>query len=181
MASEAQKNGKPGDFLLIRTNHFVSKLIRFGQRDYGPEAQVWNHVALIVGDDQIVEALTGGVVLSPRSKYLASDTRLVVSLIHGASPGLPMVVETQSGVDMRANAVAFARSCVGESYGWATIAAIAVKVLTKGRVDFGISGTSICSGLVARSLERLGYIFSPYDPAELTPAYLAKTLGNNPR
>lgn len=167
---------REGDVLFVRTNHFVSKLIRFGQRDYGPEDAQWNHVALVVGGGTIVEALTGGVVLSPLSKYLASDTRVGTSLIHGASPGLPMVAETQSGVDMRANAVAFARSCVGESYGWATIAAIAVKVLTKGRIDFGVQGTSICSGLVARALERMGYDWNPYDPAELTPAFLVHNV-----
>ena len=77
---------------------------------------------------------------------------------------------------MRSNASMFARTCVGEKYGWATIAAIAVKTLTKGRIDFGIQGTSICSGLAARSLERLGYNFNPWDPAELTPAYLAKNV-----
>jgi hypothetical protein len=77
---------------------------------------------------------------------------------------------------MRHNAASFARSCVGEAYGWGTIGALAVKALTKGRIDFGVQGTSICSGLAARSLERLGYNFNPYDPAELTPAYLAKNV-----
>jgi hypothetical protein len=77
---------------------------------------------------------------------------------------------------MRANATSFARSCVGERYGWLTIAAIAVKVLTRGRLDFGIQGTTICSGLAARCAERLGYNWNPFDPAELTPAYLAKVL-----
>lgn len=168
---------KPGDLLLVETHHFVSRLIRFGQRGYPPADRRFNHVAVFVGDGMMVEALTSGVVLSPVDKYPAADTRVAVALAHGASPGLPMEAETQSWMDMRANAASFARSCVGEKYGWATIAAIAVKTLTKGRVDFGVQGTSICSGLAARALERLGYDWNPYDPAELTPAYLADRLG----
>lgn len=75
---------------------------------------------------------------------------------------------------MYGNTCAYARSCVGESYGWATIAAIGLKALTKGKFQFGVQGTSICSGLAAQSLERLGYNWNPWDAAELTPAYLAE-------
>jgi cell wall-associated NlpC family hydrolase len=159
----------PGDFLLVRTDHFVSKLIRFGQRDYGPDAAQYNHVALYVGDGMIVEALTSGVCLSKVTKYTTDQVRHV-----SAKPVAP----PWAAEAMRVNAAAFAKSCVGESYGWVTIAAIALKALTKGRLQIGVQGTSICSGLVARSLERLGYDFQPYDPAELTPAYLAKFAGD---
>ena len=159
----------PGDLLLIRTNHFVSKLIRFGQRGYGKDAARWNHVAVYVGGGQIVEALTQGVVLSKADKYPYLDTQPIKAQPRGLVLG-------EYGGAMRGNASMFARTCVGEKYGWATIAAIAVKTLTKGRIDFGIQGTSICSGLAARSLERLGYNFNPWDPAELTPAYLAKNV-----
>ncbi len=160
---------KPGDILFIKTNHFVSRLIRFGQRDYGPKASQYNHCAVYIGNAEMVEALTKGVVRSPISKYPASDVRIMSSLKSSLRP-------TVCDDLLRANASSFARSCVGESYGFLTIAAIAVKVLTKGEIDFGIQGTSICSGLCARSLERLGYNFSPYDPAELTPAYLYTIL-----
>lgn len=165
---------KPGDLLLVKTHHFVSRLIRFGQRGYGEPYESFNHVAVYVGDGEIVEALTGGVVLSPADKYPVGDTRVAVVLAHGASPGVPMEKETQSWLDMRANAVEFARSCVGDEYGWTTILCIALKVLFRGKLNFGVQGTAICSGLAARSLERLGYNFSPFDPAELTPAYLAR-------
>lgn len=166
---------QPGDFLLVQTHHFVSRLIRLGQRGYGREFARWNHVALYVGDGKIVEALTSGVVLSPLSKYPSSDVLAVEVKPLDAGTVTTASALSAAGV-MRSNAVAFARSCVGEHYGWATIAAIAVKVLTRGRLDFGVQGTSICSGLVARSLERLGYDWNPWDPAELTPAYLAKTF-----
>ncbi len=166
---------EPGDLLFVKTDHFVSKLIRFGQRGYGPDAAVWNHVAVYVGDGQIVEALTNGVVLSPADKYPVSDTRSIKSAAYGV--GLAEVADYDPNIAekaMRHNACEFARSCVGEKYGFATIAAIAVKVLMKGKLDFGVQGTSICSGLAARSLERMGYNWNPWDPAELTPAYLAK-------
>ncbi len=153
-----------GDYILVRTEHLVSRLIRWGQRGYGKDAAQWNHVALYVGDGMMVEALTNGVCLSPVDKYPASDVRHVSAQ---GDDGLPTDRE-------RAHAVAFAKSCVGERYAYVTIACIALKVLTKGRLQFGVQATSICSGLVARSLERIGMDFNPYDPAELTPAYLAK-------
>jgi uncharacterized protein YycO len=159
---------QPGDLLLVRTNHLASRLIRFGQRGYGAD-KVWNHVAVSVGNGELVEALTKGVVLSPENKYSPSDTRCIKTTAYGSLSPI-------AGKAMRHNATSFARSTVGEKYGWWTIAAIAVKALTNGRVDFGVQGTSICSGLAARSLERLGYNFQPYDPAELTPAYLAKNV-----
>ncbi len=158
-----------GDVLLVHTNHLVSRLIRFGQRGYGPEYARWNHVCLFVGEGQIVEALTKGVVLSPADKYPESDVRVV----EVKAPGLATAGCEKA---MRVNAAAFARSCIGEEYGWATIAAIALKVLTRGKFQFGVQGSSICSGLCARALERLGYDFNPWDPAELTPAFLAKEL-----
>lgn len=167
------ESAQPGDLLLIKTNHFVSKVIRWGQRDYGKEA-IWNHVAVVVGNRQIVEALTKGVVLSSIDKYLETDVRVLSVKAQLLSPNFNQkhIIDTA----MRANARAFACSCVGQSYGWLTIAAIVLKIFTKGRLGFGISGTSICSGLAARSLERLGYDWNPWDPAELTPAFLASYL-----
>lgn len=156
---------KPGDILMVRTNHFVSKLIRFGQRGYGKNAAQWNHVAIYVGNGEIVEALTKGVVCSYASKYPSSDVRII-------SVHCRRGYYWEADSAMRSNAVDFARSCVGEKYGFLTILAIAIKTLTKGKLDFNVQGTNICSGLAARSLERMGYNFNPYDPAELTPAFL---------
>src|ERR1039458_2269655 len=160
---------KPGDILLIRTNHFVSKLIRFGQRGYGKEAASWNHCGVCIGNFEIVEALTGGVVRSPINKYPTSDVRVLSPLKSSLRP-------TACDELLRANAVSFALSCIGEKYGLLTIFALACKVLNKGKIHFTIQGPSICSGLAARFLERLGYDFNPWDPAELTPAYLDTIL-----
>jgi uncharacterized protein YycO len=168
-------NIQPGDILMIRTDHFVSKLIRFGQRDYGKPASEYNHCAVCIGNAEIVEALTQGVVRSPISKYPASDVRVIN--VNPIVRGVSNPFERASAAEgMRANAVSFALSCVGEKYGFLTIFAIACKVLTKGKIDFNVQGTSICSGLAARSCERIGSNWNPYDPAELTPAYIDLTL-----
>lgn len=170
---------KPGDLLLVRTNHFVSKLIRFGQRGYGKDAAQWNHVAIYIGNGEIVEALTSGIVRGYASKYPSSDVRALVSKAKVADAKVVLLGDNTWEIlenAMRANAAAFAISCVGEKYGFLTIVAVAFKVLTKGKIDFNIQGTNICSGLAARSLERLGFNFNPYDPAELTPAYLDTVL-----
>ncbi len=163
---------KPGDILMVRTNHFISRLIRFGQRGYGKPASEYNHCAVCIGNFEIVEALTTGVVRSPISKYPTDDVR-VLKVISFPDDGK---YTTAGDTSMRVNAIAFALSCVGNGYGFLTILAIAIKVLTKGKIDFNIQGTSICSGLAARSLERLGYNWNPWDPAELTPAYLYTVL-----
>jgi hypothetical protein len=77
---------------------------------------------------------------------------------------------------LRANAVSFAQKRVGDRYGWSTIICIALKVLFKGRWNFGIEGTEICSGLAAQALERMGYDWYPHEPNGLTPAYLDTVL-----
>jgi len=50
---------------------------------------------------------------------------------------------------------------------------ITIGLLTGGNLSFGFNGQAICSGLVARSLERMGYNFNPRNPSEIMPADLA--------
>jgi uncharacterized protein YycO len=166
---------KQGDLIFVRTHHFVSKLIRFGQRSYGPQYAQWNHVAVYThttnGKHYVVEALTSGVTKSCLDKYAPAD------LLH--KPAVPRALVRTHPVEanLRFNAAAFAENHVGDKYGFLTIAAIALKVLFKGKLNFGVQGSDICSGLAARSLERMGYDFGQYDPGELTPAYLVELLG----
>jgi hypothetical protein len=70
-------------------------------------------------------------------------------------------------------AATFARSCVGAQYGWVSIVSITISLITGGRFAFAIDGQLICSGLVARSLERTTAIFK-HDPARIMPAELAE-------
>jgi hypothetical protein len=160
---------RPGDFILTHGNEWTSKLIRFGQslRYRGALAKYtyWNHTALIVDTKgAIVEALGTGVAL--RS-------------IHDYEPTQYTVVRIDATEEDRLQAATFARSCVGSEYGWVSIVSIAISLLTGGGFAFAIDGQLICSGLVARSLERTTAIFK-HDPARIMPAELAEIYAVEP-
>ena len=160
---------RPGDFILTHGEEWTSRLIRFGQsiRYRGASAKYtyWNHTALVV-DDQgaVVEALGTGV--ARRS-------------IHDYDPTQYTVVRINASDADRAEAAAFACSAVGAEYGWVTIASIAFSLVTGGKFAFAIDGQLICSGLVARSLERTTAIFT-HDPARIMPAELAEIFAVDP-
>ena len=158
---------QPGDFILVSTDGWSARLIRFGQtlRFYGPDRKYvrWNHAAIIVSTDgDIVEAMPHGVVLAHLAKYTPKEYAIVRidALVRGAD---------------REEVVAFARWCVRERYGWLTIISIALTILTGSKFVFGVDGQSICSGLVARSLERTTAIFQQ-SSSHIAPADLAKTF-----
>lgn len=160
---------RPGDFILTHGDEWTSRLIRFGQslRYRGGSAKYtyWNHTALVVDDDgAIVEALGAGV--ARRS-------------IHDYDPTQYTVVRIDASDADRAETAAFARSTIGAPYGWITIASIAISLVTGGKFSFAIDGQLICSGLVARSLERTTLIFR-HDPARIMPAELAELFHVDP-
>lgn len=160
---------QPGDFILTHGDEWTSQLIRFGQslryRGARTKYTFWNHTALIVdGRGAIVEALGTGV---------AQRT------IHDYDPTQYTVVRIDASDDDRAQAARFATSCVGASYGWVAIASIAFSLVTGGKFGFAIDGQLICSGLVARSLERTNAIFK-HDPARIMPAELAEIYKVDP-
>jgi hypothetical protein len=160
---------RPGDFILTHGDQWTSRLIRFGQslRYRGPKAKYtyWNHTALVVDmKGAIVEALGTGVTL--RS-------------IHDYEPTQYTVVRIEASDEDRAQAATFARSCVGAAYGWLTIVSIAFSLVTGGGFAFAIDGQLICSGLVARALERTNAIFK-HDPARIMPAELAEIYDVDP-
>lgn len=156
----------PGDFILTHNDAFAARLIRFGQslRFHGADRKYirWNHAAMIVSaDGRIIEALGGGVVENSLDKYAQTEYQLV---------------KTDHVVDMpkdREQVVAFARWCLDEPYGWTTIVSIGLSMLTGLKFNFGFDGQCICSGLVARALERTRAIFTR-TPSHITPADLAK-------
>ena len=61
----------------------------------------------------------------------------------------------------------------GSSYSRLSTVSIALSMLTGSRLTFFIDGQFVCSGLVARALERTGSIFDR-DSAHIAPADLAK-------
>ena len=156
----------PGDFILTHGSTFYGRLIRFGQylRFRGPDRKYawWNHTALIVSESgDLIEAFgTDGVVSTNIASYAPTDYTLV-QLGSLARPG------------DREQVVAYARWALGQRYGWITIVSIALNLLTGGKVNFGIDGQSICSGLVARALERTSAIFDR-SPSHTMPADLAR-------
>jgi hypothetical protein len=169
-AGEAAVRFEPGDFLLTHSDKWTSKLIRFGQRlrIHGDDRKYtyWNHAALIVSDGGgLIEALGPGVSRTDLSKYLGTEYHLV---------------RIGAGPEDRRQAVAFAEWAAGEPdgegrqrYGFLTVVSIAYTALTGGKFTFGIEGRAICSGLVARAMERTGAIFNR-TPTHIMPADLAK-------
>ncbi len=147
----------PGDFILIHGTGFFDRVIQFGQSlRFKGEVTKYNHAALITSPDgKLIEALGHGVKETHISKY---PTHTLVGIT--ATP------------EDRAEAVAFATSCLSDGYGWTTIVSTALCLLLGLKFSFGFEGQDICSGLVARSLERTNSIF-PRDPSHMTPADLA--------
>ncbi len=160
---------RAGDFMLTHGDEWTSRLIRFGQslRYRGASAKYayWNHTALFVDDDGgIVEALGTGV--AKRS-------------IHDYDPTQYTVVRIDASDEDRGEAATFACSTIGATYGFLTIVSIAISLVTGGKFSFAIDGQLICSGLVARSLERTTLIFR-HDPARIMPAELAEMFEVDP-
>jgi hypothetical protein len=162
----------PGDFILTHSNGLFGHLIRFGEslRYWGKNAKYarWNHAALITAPNgDLIEALSCGVVRSPLSRYMPTE----YFLIH--------LHDDDADVRDREQSVAYAVYCLGQRYGWLTICNIALALLTGCKFTFGIDGQVICSGLVARCLERTSIIFDGA-ASNISPADLAKQFRVEP-
>lgn len=155
---------RPGDFLLTHSKTWTGRLIRFGQRLRYTGADAifaqWNHAALFVNETgDIIEALGSGVQLRNVSVYRHTEYHVVY-------------LEDVCQED-RQEETAFADHCLNDAYGFLTDVSLGLSLLTGLKFAFGIDGQMICSGLVARSLERTGEIFE-VDTWRATPADLAK-------
>jgi len=169
-AGEEAQRFEPGDFILTHGDAWTSRAIRFGQRlrIHGADRKYahWNHAAIIVADNgDLIEALGRGTSRTQLSKYREAEYHLV---------------RITAGVEDRSQAVAFATWAAGGPdgsgrlrYGFLTIVSIAYTLLTGGKFTFGIDGQVICSGLVARAMERTEAIFNR-TPTHIMPADLAK-------
>lgn len=156
---------RPGDFILTHGRAWTSWLIRFGQllKYWGENRKYawWSHAAMIV-DDQgtIIEAIGSGVRKGDIRDYDSTDYQLIQ---------LGDIADPRD----REQVVAYANACMEQEYGYLTIVCIGLGLLSGLRLSFGVEGQSICSGLVARALERTDAIFDS-DPANIMPADLAK-------
>jgi uncharacterized protein YycO len=156
---------QPGDFILTHSRGLASALIRFGQglRFLARNRRYiwWSHAALIVSaQGDLIEAIGAGVRRSHISKYHSTDYQLVR-------------LGTLASTADREKIVRYAEWALGQEYGWLTIISISCGLLAGGRFTFGFDGQSICSGLVARALERSAAIFDR-SPSHIMPADLAK-------
>ena len=154
-----------GDFVLVAGTHFNSRLIRFGQklRIHGSDRRHvrWTHAALIVDrDGSLIEAVGTGVRRWHLDRYRDDDY---------------VVVRIHTSEENRDEVVRFAEWALerGSSYSRLSTVSIALSMLTGSRLTFFIDGQFVCSGLVARALERTGSIFDR-DSAHIAPADLAK-------
>lgn len=160
---EDDPDPQPGDFILTHGGEFFSRVIHFGQglRFMGNDRAYtyWNHSALIVSaDGALIEALGPGVQRNTLAAYQGTQYT---------------VVHIEASDEDRRQMVAFAEHWVGGQYDWAKIVSITLSLLTGLKLSFGFPGQQICSGLVARALERTNAIFDE-EPSHVMPAHLAK-------
>lgn len=163
---------RPGDVVLAHSRltrnpaSWFGVAIRFGQWLYRPtrEFRWFNHAALIVSPSgDLVEALGRGITRTHISAYDRADIRIAP---------VEMSVEDWHQIEF------FANWNVGYRYGFATIASIALWLLFRAEFFFSSKG-AICSGFVARAMERAGYVFDR-PPSHVMPADLARMLGVRP-
>ena len=114
---------------------------------------------MIVSDDgDLIEALGAGVKRTKLSKYEQTEYHLV---------------RIEASAEDRGEVVAYAEWCLDQPYGFLTIISIGLGLLTGAKFTFAFDGQTICSGLVARALERTKAIFNR-TPSHIVPADLAK-------
>jgi hypothetical protein len=150
---------KVGDFILCHRKGFISWLIRTFTRSH------WSHAALVISEEGLLqEALTRGVVRTPIEAYRDIEYTLVRTFCLAVDQ-----IEIRS----------FADYTLGERYGKLTIACVAMAILTHWHMTIGFQGQAICSGLVARALERAGWWFGVL-AEDVSPARLAQVAGVEP-
>jgi hypothetical protein len=62
----------PGDFLLTDIDGWVGKGVAVGQFILG-DSSPFEHAALVISPTEVVEAMPGGAIISPISKYLGPE------------------------------------------------------------------------------------------------------------
>lgn len=153
----------PGDFILVKGTAWYSHCIDFGEwLRYGKRPfHEYSHAAMIVGaNGDLVEALSNGVDKTHISKYPISQYTMF---------DVTTVCSTASD---RQRVVNFALNCVGMRYDYLDILSISISLLTGTKLSVSTSNHLICSGLVARALERSTAIF-PRPSQQMMPADLA--------
>jgi uncharacterized protein YycO len=161
----AEKNSyKPGDFILTHEKGWHNALIVWGQslkyRGKNRKYNRWSHAAIIVSEQgNLIEAVGSGVRKNHLDNYKDTEYHLVK-------------IDAYADDRDRARMVKFAEACLHHKYGYWNIASIALSLLLGTNISFAFDGQTICSGLVARALERTDVIFKK-SPTHIMPADLA--------
>jgi len=161
----------PGDFILTHRDQLPSLIIAFGQalRFRGEDKPFahYSHAALVVGaGGQLAEALSKGVKETNIEKYAGVE-------YHYVKLDLSQLE--------RDRVIIYGREMVlrHERYSYLGILTLSLQLLTGARVSVTTDGHTICSGLVAKALERTAAIF-PRNAGCMMPADLAKYYGVRP-
>lgn len=159
-----------GDLLLVRHHGFVASGIRGACRlrcPRGVSRADWaefcavNHAATAVSSKRIAQEEARGMVLTPVEEF--DYVALAVVRMHAAP------------VQLHA-AAAYAKSCVGDGYGFLQIPADFLNALTGLELSFGFGNRMVCSTAACLSAERTDFI--PDRAAGcVTPPHLAWYFG----
>ena len=160
---------KPGSIGVSHTPGAMGRLIRLGEAIRFKRGSRWNH-AFIVSDETdengspyLIQAQMSGV----------TDTMTLAEL-----PGEWEILPMPKGVN-RARVLQFAKAQVGIQYGFLTILAIALDILTWNWFPSFRAARKqswICSALAFESLRFGGYLRNVVDIYETTPAELYNFL-----
>ncbi len=150
----------PGDFILTTSPGFLHTIIKIGQSfRFNKRLATYTHCALVISKQgDLIEADGGGIQYRHLREYIPRDY---------------VYVHTRATPEDREEVVTFAKSCSGEPYGWLTALSIGISLLSGLKFSFGFEAQAVCSGLVARALERTSFI-PPVDASHISPALLAQ-------
>ena len=160
---------KAGDVVLMHTNGFMGRAIRFAQRRVMESRWTnFNHVGILhekVGKDwTVIQAQPQGITAHGLLSEMAPDGNYEII-------PLPKVVKA-------ADVLSFARQQVGKEYGFASAASVAVDMILPKQVCLRKADTWICSGLVMGALWYAGLPEALHvdDLYSITPAEVAAIL-----
>jgi hypothetical protein len=142
----------------------------------------FNHAAIALDDQRMIEATNRGVVISPIE---SADEITVIPMAVVDSPRwdpaivcmdafIPCRLTVYVGND-RDEVLAWAAGRVGWKYGYVNAAICGLRNMWPG-LQIKVGNTAICSELVAESLERSGHWFGK-DSALVSPGDLAEHFG----
>jgi hypothetical protein len=166
---------KPGTIVFCRSTDAIGKIIRFGERLRWTKGSEFNHVAIV---DRVDEDGTAYVIQAEARGV--TDIRKLEEIAPGGSYEL---VKLPKGVKAEA-VLNFARRQVGVKYGYATIAAIAIDILTPSwfpslRPANKNSNSWICSAIAGEALRCGGWYHQWPDIYLVTPAQLYAAMTGN--